>query len=103
MTTIKVMADYRCWPVWVRTDAEAIFATVDPTTLGLSAGLVGRLTAWQHWWDSRLNLADPHDSREVPLEEVRAFDSEGRLLARRVAQELPDCHVLYGQDAAALR
>lgn len=49
----------------------------DPATLGLSAGLVGRLASWQQWSESMVNIADPGDSRAVGAEEDAAFAAEG--------------------------
>jgi len=48
--------------------------------------------------DSRLNMADSHDSRAVSVEEDAAFDAEGRLLTARTAEELPTMVVRYWMD-----
>jgi hypothetical protein len=95
---IKVLDDYHCWPLWVRDEDEEIFDTRDPATLGLSAGLVGRLAAWQQWYESTVNIADPHDIRSVTTAEQEAFDAEGRLLAVRVGEELPHAVVWFYKD-----
>ncbi|MGS2618984.1 hypothetical protein ACVCAH_31315 [Micromonospora sp. LZ34] len=94
---IKVMDDYGCWPLWVRNERDQVYEPRDPATLGLSASLVGRLAAWQHWAESMVNLADPHDSRAVSAAEEAAFAGEGRLLAARVAEELPEAVVWFYQ------
>jgi hypothetical protein len=96
---IKVMDDYGCWPLWVRKQDEDAFEPRDPSTLGLTASLVGRLLAWQQWYESMVNIADPHDSRPVASAEQGAFAEEGRLLAARVAEELPYAVVWFYQDA----
>ncbi|MEV6600613.1 hypothetical protein AB0M36_27750 [Actinoplanes sp. NPDC051346] len=95
---IKVLDDYNCWPLWVRGDDDEIFETCDPATLGLSDSVVGRLAAWQQWYESMVNFADPHDSRAVTTAEDEAFDAEARLLAARVAEELPHATVWYYKD-----
>jgi hypothetical protein len=97
---VKVMHDYQCEPLWVLPDGETLFATEHPRDLGLSPSLVGRLEAWRQWGESRLNLADPHDSRVLVPEEEAAFDAEGRLLAGRVARELPDAVAWYSKDGS---
>jgi hypothetical protein len=95
---IKVMHDYQCYPLWVWRDGDDLPDNDSPADLGLSPSLVGRLEAWRLWGESRLNLADPHDSRDVSPPEEAAFDAEGRLLARRVAAELPGAAVWYFND-----
>ncbi|MEV4639969.1 hypothetical protein AB0J80_21735 [Actinoplanes sp. NPDC049548] len=95
---IKVLGDYHCWPLWVRGEGDDIFATRDPASLGLSDALVGRLTAWQQWYESMVNFAEPGDSRPVSEAEDEALDTEGRLLAARVAEEAPHASVWYAKD-----
>ncbi len=94
---ITVLHDYQCDPLWVSREGE-LRDPEAPQELGLSASLVGRLEAWRLWGESQLNMADPHDSRLVAAAEDEAFDAEGRLLAARVAQELPQATVLYWKD-----
>ncbi|MER6594954.1 hypothetical protein ABT214_24520 [Micromonospora purpureochromogenes] len=98
---IKVMDDYGCWPVWVRDEDGGVYEPRDPATLGLSCALVGRLAAWQQWSESMVNLADPNDSRPVEAEEDAAFAAEGRLLAARVAEELPQAVVRFHGGSGA--
>lgn len=95
---IKVLGDYHCWPLWVREGQDEVFDTRDPATLGLTTGLVGRLAAWQQWYESTVNIADPNDSRPVTAVEREAFAAEGRLLAARVATELPHAQVWLSGD-----
>jgi hypothetical protein len=95
---IKVLADYHCWPLWVREDEGGFFETRDPATQGLSPSTVGRLAAWQQWYESMVNIADPNDSRAITDAESEAFDAEGRLLASRVAEELPRATVWFSGD-----
>jgi hypothetical protein len=95
---IKVMDDYGCWPLWIREEHDDVYEPRDPATLGLSASLVGRLAAWQQWSESMVNISDPNDSRVVPAEESAAFAAEGRLLAARVAKELPQVEVWFYQE-----
>ncbi len=96
---ITVMHDYCAEPLWVSREGQARVPEA-PQEHGLSPSLVGRLDAWQLWGDSRINMADPLDSRPVTDAEEDAFEAEGRLLARRVADELPNVTVLYGDGSA---
>jgi hypothetical protein len=95
---IKVMHDYRCYPLWVLRDDEDLPADESPSDLGVSTSLAGRFEAWRLWGESRLNFADPHDSRVVSRQEDEAFDEEGRRLTRRLAAELPGAVVWYHDD-----
>ncbi len=84
------MTEYCSEPLWVRREGDDIHLNTSPSELGLSASLVGRLDSWRLWGESFINFADPaHDSRVVSDVESAAFDAEGRLLTRRVADELP--------------
>lgn len=94
---MTVMHDYQCDPLWVSRDGS-LREPEPPEDHGLSASLAGRFEAWRQWGESRLNLADPHDSRPVSGEEDAAFDAEGRLLAIRAAEELPAVVVHYWKD-----
>ena len=97
---IKVMDDYGCSPLWVWGPDEygGLYEPRDPAELGLSPSLVGRLAAWQQWSDSMVNIADPNDSRPISDAEHDALAGEGRRLAARVAEELPDASVWYYGD-----
>jgi hypothetical protein len=95
---IKVMDDYACEPLWVREDGDEFFDPRDPGELGLTSALVGRLAAWRQWYESMVNIADPNDSRPIAPDEHSALAAEGRLLAQRVAAELPDATVWFYLD-----
>ncbi len=94
---ITVMHDYQCDPLWVSRDGS-VREPEAPEDHGLSASLAGRFEAWRQWGESRVNMADPHDSRAVSDEEDAAFDAEGRLLAARTTAELPAAVVHYWRD-----
>ena len=94
------MHDYGCEPLWVSRDGQ-LREPETPQAHGLSPSLVGRLEAWRQWGDSRVNMSDPLDSRTVTDDEEAAYDAEGRLLAARVGDELPQATVLYWKDGPA--
>ncbi len=96
------MHDYQCDPLWVSRDGS-LREPEAPAEHGVSASLAGRFEAWRHWGESRLNLADPHDSRPVSAEEDAAFDAEGRLLAARTAEELATMVVRYWKTSVRTR
>lgn len=90
---IKVMADYGChalwWdsahPVWSAWNGE--MGDIDPVELGVTTSLAGELRAWAEKFDSMLNWEDPGRTYICPELEA-AFDMEGRILAKRLAEEL---------------
>ena len=82
---IKVMADYHCWPLWW--DAGEA-GNIDPATLGVSAALAADLAAWAARYDATLDADDPARSGFATSAAEAAFETQGRLLARRLAQEL---------------
>lgn len=95
---IKVMDDYGCAPLWVRRERDEPFLPCEPDDLELSPALAGRLEAWRRWYESMVNIADPHDSRPVDEAEQAALEAEGRHLAARVAEELPHATVWFHRD-----
>jgi hypothetical protein len=84
-TMLKVMADWKCWPLWpVRADGG--LENPDPRELGLPDELAERVIGWGRTYDSRI---DPEDF-EAPLfdnpSDGSAFAEEGLGLAREVAE-----------------
>lgn len=82
MRTLKLMTDYRCWPLWEDGD------NLDPASLPLSADLQARLLAWAEVFDNALDWDDPGNSPPMPPETEAAFEAEGDLLADDLAGEL---------------
>ncbi len=93
MPSIKVMADYNCWPLWA---ADGEIGDIDPVSVPLSVGLRKALLDWADAFDAILNHDDPAASDFASPEARDAFDRRGRELAQRVADELVGtCRVLY--------
>jgi len=84
--TIKLMADYECFPLW-KCDPVGT-ANLDPDTLPLSAETKKRLRNWAEWYDSTLNPDDPASSRFASKEDEQAFEEEGRSLYKILLKEL---------------
>ncbi len=82
MRTLKLMADYQCWPLWEEGE------NLDPATLPLSAGLQARLTAWAEAFDASLDWDDPGHSPPMQPEVRAVFLAEARALAEDTAREL---------------
>jgi hypothetical protein len=85
---LKLMTDYHCNPIWEYSDSGDLYDNPDPETLPLSAQTMCDLRAWADWFDTFINFADPHDSRNVLPEEWAAFDRAGRRLWETLQREL---------------
>jgi hypothetical protein len=84
--SIKVMADYESYPIWVREDGG--LDNVDPRTLPISEGLAQALLDWADAFDATLNRDDPIESGFPTPADEEAFFAQGRELADRLAAEL---------------
>jgi hypothetical protein len=90
--TIKLMADYGCWPLWWHDSV----GNVDPSALPIRSETIGRLEAWAALYDSWLNFDDPLASQKPPAEELAVFEVEGVLLWSQLRKELaPQFNVVY--------
>jgi hypothetical protein len=81
MTTIKVMADYECWPLW---DGE----NLDQDSLPLSMYLREQLAAWAERYDETLLDEYPPESGFSSDSTAEKFVDDGRELANLLAREL---------------
>ncbi|OJA61585.1 hypothetical protein BGV68_04545 [Burkholderia ubonensis] len=86
MRTIKLMADYQCFPLWEAAPGEV--GNIDPKDLPISLALRDALTAWAAKFDATLNMDDPVNSGFGSDEEADKFRKEGAVLARRLQDEL---------------
>jgi hypothetical protein len=86
MRSIKLMADYGCFPLW---EAAAEGSTnLDPENLRLSPALKAGLDAWAAAYDATLNMDDPAASSfESPADEEQ-FRLRGLELADLLRAEL---------------
>jgi len=84
--SIKVMADYGCFPLWEA--SPGLIGNIDPETLPISAPLKSRLLRWSHDYDSTLNVDDPLNSGFRSPEEQASFDKDGANLAEALRKEL---------------
>lgn len=90
--TIKLMADYECFPLWK--NGEAGTANLDPENLPLSAETKKRLMIWAEWYDSTLNPDDPISSGFADKEDEQAFEEEARNLCKTLRKELNGTHTI---------
>ena len=86
MRTIKLVAEYQCFPLWEASPGE--FGNIDPETLPLSPDLRKRLYEWAENYDATLNMEDPKESRFANAKVESEFWEEGRAIAEDLRVEL---------------
>ncbi|MBF2013898.1 MAG: hypothetical protein IGS23_01535 [Rivularia sp. T60_A2020_040] len=84
--TIKLMADYGCYPLWW-VNSEKI-GDIDPETLPLSQQTINRLEKWAEMYDAKLDENEPALSIFSSNEEQQIFEEEGINLWKQLKQEL---------------
>ena len=83
--TIKLTADYGCWPLWnVGKDGD----NIDPEILPLSPEAIEKLKEWAEAYERTLNQEYPPDSNFESIEQLNAFNRLGRELLRQLRREL---------------
>jgi hypothetical protein len=86
MRTLKLMADYQCYPLWEASPGEV--GNIDPNSLPLSTSLREQLMAWADVYDSTLNWEDPALSGFASGDAVDEFKTQGMRLADQLREEL---------------
>lgn len=86
MRTLKLMAEYQCYPLWEASPGE--IGNIDPDLLPISATLRGQLLAWADVYDSTLNWEDPAISGFPNVDAVEVFKAQGIKLADQLRVEL---------------
>ena len=82
--TIKLMADFHCFPLW---DPE-VPDNLNPDDLPLSAGLRARLHEWAARYTATLNSDDPARSGFSSRAEEARFTQDGAALHEELKREL---------------
>ena len=87
--TIKLMADYDCWPLWEQGSNEY---NVDPAYLPISDDLRADLLQWGDAYDATLNRHDPARSGFSDPEAEGEWKLRGKSLANRLREEIGRDH-----------
>lgn len=99
MRTLKLMADYQCFPLWEASPGEV--GNIDPNSLPISTSLRDQLMDWADVYDSTLNWEDPAISGFVSVDAVEVFKVQGMRLAHQMREELgPEFVVLVKMNAS---
>jgi hypothetical protein len=93
MTSIKVMTDYHCFPLWHCGIGE--FGEIDPSTLPISSTLSSSLMRWAAEYDAILNTEDPANSKFLSTLAESQFIENGLTLAQELKSELENVNVYY--------
>src|SRR5437660_11686755 len=92
MTTIKLMTDYGCFPLW----GVHPIGNIDPCTLPISQEVGSALARWAACYDGILNHEDPAQSGFANQADEEAFEAEGKRLWRELQTQLgPTYRVVY--------
>jgi hypothetical protein len=85
MRTIKLMADYHCFPLWEDDDEPQ---NLDHNLLPISDSLKISLDNWADKYDQTLNTQDPLSSGFSSKIDEENFKAECQILFERLSQEL---------------
>jgi hypothetical protein len=92
--TIKLMADYDCFPIWEIFDDGT--ENIDPEALEISNELKQSLNLWSDLYDQTMNIEDPVNSRFASKNLEDEFEREGQRLWSELKKQLsPIYRVLY--------
>lgn len=86
MRTIRLMADYQCFPLWEASPGQV--GNIDPKSLPISDELRIKLMNWARDYDETLNMDDPVSSGFRSDKEEAEFIEAGLELADRLRSEL---------------
>ncbi|QYJ93153.1 hypothetical protein [Shewanella spartinae] len=93
MTSIKVMTDYLCFPLW-HYGADEV-GEIDPTSLPISKELSSSLMEWAAEYDATLNEDDPASSGFLSSLAEADFIEKGLKLAQELKSVLVNVEVYY--------
>lgn len=92
MKTIKLMADYGCFPLW---EASGEVGNINPNDLPLSQKMRQLLVDWAYAFDQTLNEDYPPDSGFKSQAEEIEFKQQAARLADQLREELgPEFEVI---------
>jgi len=101
MRTIKLMADYQCYPLWEASPGEV--GNVDPGELPISSLLKEQLMMWAAKFDATLDMDDPANSGFESEKAADEFRNEGMALARQLQDELGAAYIVTSQIRGTAR
>jgi hypothetical protein len=97
MPDLRVMLEWRAWPLWTR-DGTGGEDTPDPRTIA-GDPLGAELIAWAEDYDSYWDADDPRGPDFPDRDTELAFFARGRALAERLAAQVGDQWAVRFMDA----
>ena len=88
--SLKVMADYGCFPIWEADPGRV--GNVDPSSLPIGEPLCAALLSWAAVFDATLDRSDPTRSGFPAPSARAAWLRQGSRLAEALQQELGPGH-----------
>lgn len=94
--SVRIMADYDCFPLWIL-QPDGAYDNVDPGDILASESIRNGLRRWADIYDGTLDRSDPASSGFRSPREHQLFVEWGRSLAHASSNLLRDS-VLYFDD-----
>ena len=101
MRTIKLMADYHCFPLW-EVPGDCV-GNIDPDSLPLSDSLKTKLLNWADIYDATLNMEDPARSGFLSIGDAEDFEAQGMALVDQIVEELGSDFKVFSGVKACLK
>jgi hypothetical protein len=92
MRTIKLMADYHCFPLWEV--SNSVFGNIDPNELPISKELKQNLTDWALSFDKTLNQYYPPDSGFEKESDEIYFKNQAVFLQNELIKKLGNSFIV---------
>ncbi len=82
------MAEYECFPTWLKDTGDAIFENIAIDNLPISEQLKVKMKEWDATYQSTYNAETPQDSGFTSNSEEEIFEKDGLALAKEINSEL---------------
>lgn len=84
---VRVLAEYNCWPLWVRSPGELADNT-NPEDLSISKELVQALLVWNEEYQATYDRDVPQDSGFPSPTDYERWLEQGKVLSQRLFDEM---------------
>lgn len=91
MTTLKIMPDFGCFPVWIL-GTEGFFENIDPSRLPISDSLRRQLDHFRERYDQTLNQNYPPESGFSSEKKAIEFEHLGITIWQQLLSEVENLY-----------